>query len=88
MIYLHRTGRLLHRDKNLFLEADVRNFNILLNCVPSGWRSQVRFARSPAATCSSRAADSVTGRVQDSVSDGGRLRLYKRRTWSSHLLCT
>lgn len=52
-------------------DAVVRNLNIRLICIPSGLRSQVRFARSPAATCSSRAADSVTGRVQDRVSGGG-----------------
>lgn len=32
---------------------------------PSGLRSQVRFARCPAAICSSRAVDSVTGTVHD-----------------------
>lgn len=33
--------------------------------LPPGLRSQVRFARCPAATCSSRAAVSVTGTVHD-----------------------
>lgn len=43
------------------------NFSCLLFffLVPSGLRSRVRFARCPAATCSSRAAASVTGRVHD-----------------------
>lgn len=50
----------------VLLLAHVRNLNVLLIWFPSGLRSRVRFAPSPVATCSSRAAASATGRVQDS----------------------